>query len=179
MTSDNSGPTPTDAMIEDFEVRTRQHIERVAANLIKLHEATEWGAELVQRAKVHDASKYGPNERLPYIWMTEFHRCRRSGIDFAYPPGMKDQVDEAIRHHVTTNRHHPDFHPDAKEMNDIDLVEMVCDWTAMAQEFGERGGSAKDWADKQVGNKWKFDEWQVKLIYDTIDMLDRLNGVEV
>tara|TARA_R110000868_G_scaffold118613_5_gene314554 strand:- start:1815 stop:2345 length:531 start_codon:yes stop_codon:yes gene_type:complete len=162
---------PTEAMVRNFEKRTKEHIDRVAKNLHKLHEKTDWGDELLERAAVHDDSKYGKEEKEPYIWITEFYRCKNAGIDFEYPPGMKEKTDKASLHHITSNRHHPEYHSSPKEMSDIDIVEMVCDWTAMAQELGEGGGSAKGWADKNVNKKWQFSDDQVELIYDTIEQL--------
>jgi hypothetical protein len=55
---------------------------------------------------------------LPYVWLTEFHRCRRNGEPFTYPAGMAERVHEAIRHYTTTNRHHPDFHADPNDLSD-------------------------------------------------------------
>ena len=45
----------------------------------------------------------------------------------------------AIQHHVTTNRHHPEFHADANDMSDVDLIEMVCDWTASRRRTNNIG----------------------------------------
>jgi hypothetical protein len=55
-------------------------------------------------------------------------------------------------------------------MTDLDVAEMVSDWSAMAEELGE--GSARGWADKNVGKKWKFDEEHVELIYTMIERLE-------
>ena len=103
-------------MLAFYEHRTREHIERVARCLEAMAGAVDFGPELLERAKVHDASKFGPEERIPYVWLTEYHRCRRSGEPFAYPPGVADQVRQAIHHHVTFNRHHPEFHADPNDM---------------------------------------------------------------
>ena len=65
---------PTPEMIAFYERRTQAHIERVRSCLNLLAAESECGAELLERAQVHDASKYGPEERVPYIWLTEFHR---------------------------------------------------------------------------------------------------------
>ena len=51
-------PQPTDEMVRYFEKRTREHINRVANNLKKLYKITEWGSELLERARIHDDSKY-------------------------------------------------------------------------------------------------------------------------
>ena len=164
---------PTAEMVEFYERRTQEHIERVRACLALLAEVTDHGEELFERAKVHDASKFGAEERVPYIWLTEYHRCRRRGEPFEYPDGMAERVKSAIRHHAKANRHHPEFHDDPNDMSDVDLIEMVCDWTAMAQEFGEEGGSARGWADKTIGNRVVFSAQKRQFIYQMIEKLDR------
>jgi hypothetical protein len=156
MQNDRTEPTPE--MLAFYERRTNEHIERVRRCLTLLAEVTDHGGELIERARTHDASKFGPEERIPYVWLTEYHRCRRTGEPFAYPEGMAERVKRAIHHHVRSNRHHPEFHADPNDMTDVDLIEMVCDWTAMAQEFGEAGGSARSWADKVIGERVMFNE---------------------
>jgi hypothetical protein len=44
-------------------------------------------------------------------------------------------TNQTINHHVTTTRQHPEFHANPNDMTDVDLIEMVYNWTAMAQEF--------------------------------------------
>jgi hypothetical protein len=155
-----------------YERRTKEHIERVRRCLWLLAAKSEYAEELRSRAEVHDASKFGEVERIPYIWLTEYHRCRRHGEPFAYPDEMEEQVRLAIQNHVTTNRHHPEFHADPSDMTDVDIIEMVCDWTAMSQEFGQDGGSARGWADKTIGSRVIFSENRKELIYSTIELLD-------
>lgn len=70
---------PTPDMVANFESRTKEHIERVRKCLSVMAQCTEYAAELQERAQLHDASKFGPEERIPYIWLTEFHRRRRNG----------------------------------------------------------------------------------------------------
>jgi hypothetical protein len=171
MQADPTEPTPE--MVAFYERRTAEHIERVRNCLTLLADGSPYRDELIERAKVHDASKYSPEERLPYVWLTEYHRCRRSGEPFAYPEDMAERVTRAIRHHVTTNRHHPEYHADPNDMSAMDLIEMVCDWTAMAQEFGEPGGSARGWADKTIGKRVAFNEERRRFIYRVIEELDR------
>lgn len=163
-------PPPTGEMIDFFEWRTKEHIDRVARYLKVLYDNTDLGDELIERANAHDDSKYGPHERLPYIWLTEFHRRKNLGEPFEYPPGVEEKVRKASYHHITNNRHHPEFHQSPKDMTDIDVAEMVADWSAMADELGE--GSPKGWADKNVGSRWEFTDDQVNLIYDLINVID-------
>lgn len=165
---------PTSEMIRFFEDRTRAHIARVRDCLLVMASASEHAAELRERAEFHDASKFGPEERDAYVWLTEFHRCRRAGIPFTYPDGVAEQVKAATKHHVQHNRHHPEFHANPNKMSEADLIEMVCDWTAMAQEYGEENGSARGWAEKTVGVRFKFDETRRRFIFETIGRLDKL-----
>ena len=166
-------PEPTPEMIEFYERRTNEHIERVRRCLSIMAAATGHADELHARGLVHDKSKFDPEERIPYVWLTEFHRCRKLGEPFDYPGGVEARVREAVNHHVTTNRHHPESHADPNEMTDVDLIEMVCDWTAMAQEFGQDGGSARGWADKTIGKRVVFNDERRQFIYRMIDLLDR------
>jgi hypothetical protein len=55
-------------------------------------------------------------------------------------------------------------------MSKLDVAEMVADWSAMAEELGE--SSARGWADKTVGSKWKFDQQHRDLIYRFIGALE-------
>lgn len=58
-------------------------------------------------------------------------------------------------------------------MTEVDLIEMVCDWTAMSQEFGQDGGSARGWADKTIGKRVDFDTPNAQFIYRMIADLDK------
>jgi hypothetical protein len=42
---------------------------------------------------------------------------------------------------------------------------MVADWFAMSEELG---GHPKEWADKNINIRWKFNDNQIRLIYDLI-----------
>ena len=163
---------PTSEMVAFYERRTSEHIERVRRCLELMAVATQHADELIARAKVHDASKFGPEERIPYVWITEFHRCRHGGTPFNYPQGMEGKVNLAIAHHMMTNRHHPEYHADPNDMSDVDLIEMICDWTAMSQEFGQDGGSARGWADKTIGIRVHFNDAIREFIYGMIELLD-------
>jgi hypothetical protein len=166
----NAEPTPQ--MVAFFEKRTWEHIDRVRKCLSVMARATVYSDELYERSREHDASKFEREERVPYIWLTEFHRCRHCGLPFLYPDGMEERVRAAVNHHVTTNRHHPEFHSDVNKMTDVDLIEMVCDWTAMSQEFEQDGGSARGWADKTIGKRLQFNDQRRDFVYRMINLLD-------
>ena len=172
--SRNATFDPSQEMVSFFVRRTNEHIDRVRRCLALMASVTEHGVELNERGRIHDASKFGPAERIPYIWLTEFHRCRNEGVPFTYPDGMLELVRAAINHHMTTNRHHAEFHADPNDMTEVDLIEMVCDWTAMSEEFGQDGGSARGWADRTIGKHLHFNADRAAFVYQTIDLLDSL-----
>jgi hypothetical protein len=72
----NERMEPTPEMLAFYEHRTNEHIERVRRCLMLLAEVTDYGEELLERARIHDESKFGPEERIPYVWLTEYHQCR-------------------------------------------------------------------------------------------------------
>jgi hypothetical protein len=166
---------PTKAMVELYEKRTREHIERVRRNCETLAGSgllvPQCRQRLVERGRVHDASKYGEAERGPYIWITEFYRCKNAGIPFTYPPGVEKITRAASGLHVHNpdNGHHPEAHGDPTVMDDVDLAEMVCDWHAMSQEVG---GTTRGWADRNIGTKWTFTPEQAARIYEFIEFFE-------
>lgn len=167
----------TDDMKEFYEKRTKEHIDRVAENMNRMEGFD--GLELKvlkERGKEHDASKYSSTEKEAYIWLTDMYRKKDKDPSYEGSGEFKNQIREATGHHIRNNLHHPESHKDINEMSRLDLAEMVSDWTAMAQEKGEAGGSAKGWADKIVGSKFKFNKENTSLIYQMIEFLDKANG---
>jgi len=163
---------PTKEMIDFYEKRTRNHINRVVKNIYTIiKERDDFNkSELIARAKIHDKSKYSKEEYIPYIWLTWWYKERNEGKEFNYPSGIKEMVDKAAKSHVLKNLHHPEAHEDPKNMSNIDIAEMVADWAAMSQELDN---SLKEWADKNIGSKWKFNKEQTKLIYDLIELFEK------
>jgi hypothetical protein len=194
-------PTPTVEMYDFFMKRTNAHIKRVSDNIHRIMKLDRFdNVELAKRAVLHDRIKFMDEEFEPYVYGTEMYRCRNNNLPFEYPEGMKDKFDEASHHHVINSPHHPEYHNpskakinkddrdkssgafDASKMDICSIIEMVCDWKAMAEERNENGGSAKGWADKRIcshtcrpneNTRWIFDRKQVEMIYDLISELDK------
>lgn len=166
----NLGIPPKEAY-DHFYRRTNNHIYLVRENLYLWSEKyPNLSVELYERGYLHDRSKFNEPERTPYIWRTWQSYCTLNNIPFQYPKDMEKQVRDAIFHHITHNRHHPEWHPDPDEMTKIDLIEMVCDWTAMGQEFGDK--SAMGWADRVLGRRFHFSARKCDLIRDYIKEMD-------
>lgn len=168
---------PTILMRIAYRTRTETHIELVKANMHKLNLRYPYSRmDLDDRAYYHDKSKFSDEEEVPYTWLTEYHRDKGQGVLFKYPEGMEELVDKAIKYHYEHNDHHPEYYVNIESMEHPALVEMVCDWTAMAQEVKQNNGSARLWADKYIGSKYLFNEDQITVICNAIGTLDRLNA---
>lgn len=166
----------TPQMAQFFENRTRLHIRRVHYALVSLAGFKGLAhADLHRRGFTHDASKFEPEEKAAYIWLTEHHRQWGEGVRWEYPAGIEPLVEEAITHHYSVNDHHPEHHADLGRMPDLAVVEMVCDWTAMAQELN-RTNSARAWAERHVGPTWDFPPPKKALIFEAIDALEERLG---
>jgi hypothetical protein len=177
----------SDEMLEWFEKRTNKHIKLVQKYCDMIFDFDPDRFEgIVERGKSHDQSKFSSPEKDAYIWITWKHKCKDEGQKFECPSGMSQKMDEATMNHVRNNAHHPENHApkfdinssdrdappdhivDANKMGNIDIAEMVADWCAMSEE---KGNSPKQWADKNVGIRWKFSDEQQNLIYELIDAI--------
>lgn len=156
---------PTNEMVSFFKERTKTHIKYVYENCRLL--AARY-PELIYRGKLHDISKYGEYEYIPYIWMTWKYKMKNDGKVFEYPSNtLETSVEMAVDHHYKSNRHHPEFHENSNDMTEIDIAEMVCDWYAMSMEFGD---DVKKWANKSI-KRYRFNDDNAKLIYQFIEDL--------
>jgi hypothetical protein len=89
--------------------------------------------ELFKRAIAHDESKFSAEEfdlyeeALPKFEQTVY------GTE-EYKQVCRD-IKPAIKHHITSNRHHPEYFGDkgVNGMTLIDLLEMSVDWLAASQ----------------------------------------------
>lgn len=158
-------PIPSEEMILFYNKRTNEHIDRVYDNLIIVPKIFPGiSPELRNRGILHDESKFSEDELVPYIHMS----WQKANPDYKYPKGVSEAVDIAVGLHLTTNRHHPEGHATPKDMNKIDIIEMLADWNAMSQEFNN---SLREWVDKNVGG-WDFDKWQLDLIYKLVEFYE-------
>lgn len=99
----------------------------------------DFGRLLIARGFVHDASKF-------------------YGIEWDYlhvgPDVSHDNLNNAIKQHVRTNEHHPEFWGGVQNMPRIAIAEMVCDWYARSQEFGT---DLKQWVIHEAMTKFSLE----------------------
>lgn len=99
----------------------------------------EFGRILISRGFEHDVSKF-------------------SGIEWDYLHAGRDvpreQLELAVRQHVRTNSHHPEYWGGFDNMPEIAVAEMVCDWYARSQEFGT---GLREWITAEAIERFEID----------------------
>jgi hypothetical protein len=110
-------------MIEDQRFKTLRHIETVRNYLntcIRL---------LLVKAELHDQTKLQEPEREVFDKYTPLLRDLEYGSE-EYKACLRE-MKPAIDHHNAHNQHHPEYwYNGIKDMDLLDLVEMLCDWKA-------------------------------------------------
>lgn len=172
------------------------HIRLVSKNLYLLHEHflsvndATLTKELILRVNSHDNSKWEEPEHIPYVWRywrtkwradgaqeatQESHTGKWDSVPFHLhfqDPTLDQAIRDAVFHHITHNRHHPEWHLDPDDMTNADIIEMVCDWYAMSQEFNS---SIDEWVSYVVPRRYAFGN-KIPYILNTIELLKRLSA---
>lgn len=107
----------------EIKQETRKHIDTVRNLIDKIV------LDLKDRAIVHDQSKLSSPEKEIF----EIYTPKLKDITYGsseYKQYLKE-MKTALDHHYDNNRHHPEhFKNGIREMNLIDIIEMLCDWLA-------------------------------------------------
>ena len=171
-----------------FLKRTDRHIALVQKYCGKIYDlnSTEF-SEIRKKGDRHDLSKFENPEKEPYIYISWEYKLKGEGKKLEVSEDIRNSMNEATYHHIKSNSHHPEYHDfntslksinrdkrdepsgnivDATRMPPLDIAEMVADWCSMASE---KNNTPKDWADKNINIRWKFDDSQKDLIYVLID----------
>ncbi len=142
-----------------------RHIRNVEDNCLLLGEKLielgeiDLGRQLIANGYVHDASKF-------------------YGIEFEYlslsnptEENTKLKLKLAVRHHQTTNKHHPEaWSGGIKDMPSVYLAEMVCDVKARSEEFGT---ALRTWIDEEATKRYGFTK-EDKVYKDVMRFVDLL-----
>jgi hypothetical protein len=109
---------------------TVKHVRRVqelmGECLLNLH----------NRSRIHDASKFSPEE-WPYFAQAT---SRLRGITYGSPEykASLQAIKPGIEHHQQNNSHHPEYHANGvRGMSLMDLVEMLADWKAAGERHAD------------------------------------------
>lgn len=120
---------------DDVMRQTIDHTLRVGTLML---ECTE---KLNRRAVVHDRSKFDAEEFESFAQETPNLKKLTYGSE-EYGAALQ-RIQPAIKRHYSGNSHHPEYYKDGiKEMDLLDILEMLCDWKA-ATERHEDGNLGK------------------------------------
>lgn len=146
-----------------YFTRTVEHIHRVQKNMVTIvtvfREVLELSDDecqhLMWSVMNHDRSKFSKKQFWPYVELTEYYHQRKVLNNPTYDyssPIIRDAVEEAVLDHYMVENHHPERLQPLQQMTKLELIEVVCDLQAMAQEFNEgscRGYFENVWQKKQ------------------------------
>jgi len=109
---------------------TREHQERVAYLI------GYFSGELHNRALEHDDSKLEEPEKSIFDEFTP--KLKETTYWSDEYKGYLEQMQVALKHHYTNNRHHAECHENGiSGMNLVDIVEMICDWKAASERHAD------------------------------------------
>jgi len=191
----------TKEMEDHYIARTLTHIDHVQKNahrLLKLFQVNDDEKfNFLSQVNEHDASKFKNPERDLYILINwKYHIEEDAFRKLNLPKWLLNEMTKITEYHVKHNSHHPEYWDDslisgfinpenrddipeimidATAMNKISIMEMICDWVSVSQE---RGSDPRDWAEMNIGKRWKFSETQINLIFNIIDLLKESNDVK-
>jgi len=107
----------------DSKVETRKHIQQVRDLIDVVINKLKW------RAYFHDRSKLESPEVEIFDQFNENLPKLTYGSE-EYKQNL-EMVKPALEHHYKHNPHHPEYYENGiREMNLLDLIEMLCDWKA-------------------------------------------------
>ena len=116
--------------MSEARFKTMRHIETLR-NYLSL-----CVKELLVRSEQHDQSKLQAPEREVFDEYTPKLRGVTYGSD-TYKSYLKE-MQKALDHHYSHNRHHPEHHRNGiKDMNLLDILEMLCDWKAASMRHAD------------------------------------------
>jgi len=101
---------------------------------IEIKKKIDFAIMLIANGRLHDNSKFFGIER-----------------EYLIPGEDPQKVKLAHHQHVTTNKHHPEIWGSLRQMPEIYIAEMVCDWFARSTEAGT---DLRKWIKEQALEKY-------------------------
>lgn len=84
---------------------------------------------LIKRIIVHDNSKFNEKELCGMSILKDNTALIDPNVL------LSEDQKEIIEEHWKHNRHHPEYFNDVTEMQELDIIEMVCDWGARSIQY--------------------------------------------
>lgn len=150
---------------KECKQQTLEHINNVRLFMLRCIQ------ELADRANVHDSSKLASPEIETFVKYTP--KLANSTYGSKQYWGFLKAMKPALKHHYSVNCHHPDHFPNGiKEMNLLDLIEMLCDWKAAAKRH--KDGNIKT-SIIQNQKRFNYSDELKQIFLNTIDILEEVN----
>lgn len=119
------------------------HVNQVSSELKRL------SRRLDERADLHDMSKFRPDE-FEGLCQLDANRGQQKEEygSKGYEAGIKNI--DAVKLHQSRNPHHPEYWSNGiKDMNFVDIVEMLWDWEVARRARDTEGDIDKTWLTRQ------------------------------
>lgn len=136
------------ALVRHIE-NVKENCHRLGMKLTEQENNFELGKRLIANSYLHDNSKF---------FSIEWQHLTNTDKD-------DEMLDVVIGVHNTQNFHHPECWNGIKEMPEVFLAELCCDWFARSNELGK---DLKEWIDTTATKRWKFtkrDKVYKKIMY--------------
>lgn len=121
--------------------------------------------QLARRCARHDNSKFESEEMYCFLQLPN----EGENMKNANAP-LSEEVQHFIELHWKHNRHHPEFFNDYHEMEELDIMEMVCDWYARSLQFKT---NFKEFVLTRQSIRFKFDDEFFKVVWKYCEILDK------
>ena len=159
---DNKVVSKQEAGTEYF-VRLNKHRQEVLYYLGNL------AIETFRRAANHDISKSEKTEKAL------FNQTTTSDTIYGSPEYFErlKSIEKGIKLHYKRNRHHPEhFENGIKDMNLIDILEMLIDWYSASRCYSETGDIGRSIEINQ--ERFNYSNELKQILYNTIDYLEEI-----
>lgn len=123
------------------------------------------GMHLLKRATKHDNSKLEEEELEALAKIAEDGDSMREASE-----KLSDFKKAAIALHWKNNRHHPEFFSDVSNMDEIDILEMVCDWHARSCQYHT---NLIEFCETRQENRFHFPQEMYEKIHKYCEIITR------
>jgi len=148
--------------IAECQVDTIRHIENVRKFIWFVTD------KLTTRGVEHDRLKLEPPEVDIFTEYTP--RLAESTYGSEEYNSFLEEIDVALQHHYANYRHHPEhFERGIKDMNLVDIVEMLCDWKAASMRHND-GNLLK--SIEVNARRFGYDDQLKQILINTAKMFD-------
>lgn len=143
--------------------------ETTVAHIARVQHLLDFFADAIrERGRVHDASKFDPEEAVPLQRIHDL--IQENGPAPFGTPEYKERtamLGPMLSHHYSANSHHPEHYENGVSgMDLLDLVEMFFDWKAASERNADSGMGLSFCIEK-----YKIDPMLASILRNTADRL--------